>query len=85
MTLTNATLSNCPKFAYGLVSDAQLSGPDWINSGAIRFDVDGRASADTSRDQLLLMLRTLLAERLKLVIPSTIQRDLLLLALTIGK
>ncbi len=47
VTLTNAILSDCLKFAYGLVSDAQLSGPDWINSGAIRFDIEGRSPADT--------------------------------------
>src|ERR1700735_326260 len=55
VTLTNATLGDCLKFAFELVSDAQLSGLDCISSGAIRFDIDGRSSADTSRDQLLLM------------------------------
>ena len=84
VTLTNATLGDCLKFAYGLVSDAQLSGPDWINSGAIRFDIDGRAPADTSRDQLLLMLRTLLTERLKLVLHHE-DRERSFLALVIGK
>jgi uncharacterized protein (TIGR03435 family) len=84
VTLTNATLSDCLKFAYELVSDAQLSGPDWINSGVIRFDIDGRAPADTSKDQLLLMLRTLLAERLNLMLHHE-ERALPFLALVIGK
>jgi len=84
VTLTNATLSDCLKFAYGLVSDAQLSGPDWINSGVVRFDIDGRAPAGTSRDQLLLMLRTLLTERLKLVLHYE-DRERSFLALVVGK
>jgi uncharacterized protein (TIGR03435 family) len=83
VTLGNATLSDCLRFAYGLVSDAQLAGPDWIRSG-VRFDVDGRAPADTPRDQLLLMLRTLLAERLKLMVHND-QRELPFLALVTSK
>jgi len=84
VTLTNATLNDCLKFAYGLVSDAQLSGPDWISSGVIRFDIDARAPADTPREQLLLMLRTLLTERLKLTLHHE-ERALPYLALVIGK
>jgi uncharacterized protein (TIGR03435 family) len=84
VTLTNATLSDCLKFAYELVSDAQLSGADWINSGDIRFDIDGRAPANTPRDQLLLMLRELLAERLKLAIHHE-DRQRSFLALVVGK
>jgi uncharacterized protein (TIGR03435 family) len=84
VTLANATLGDCLKFAYELVSDAQLSGPDWISSSDIRFDIDGRAHADTPRDQLLLMLRTLLAERLKLVVHHE-ERERSFLALVIGK
>jgi uncharacterized protein (TIGR03435 family) len=84
LTLTNATLGDCLKFAYGLVSDAQLSGPDWVSSGDIRFDIDGRAPVDTPRDQLLLMLRTLLTERLKLR-EHPEARAVSFLALVIGK
>ncbi len=43
VALTNATLSDCIKFAYSLASDAQLSGPDWINSGTMRYDVVAEA------------------------------------------
>ena len=32
LTLTYATLSDCLKFAYDLVADAQLSGRDWMTS-----------------------------------------------------
>ena len=83
LTLTNATLSDCLKFAYGIVSDAQISGPDWIKSKVVRFDVVAR-SADTDRDQLRLMLQTLLADRLKLVLHRE-QKELPFLALRVGK
>lgn len=32
---TNVTLNDCVKFAYDLVSDDQISGPDWIRSKAL--------------------------------------------------
>src|SRR6185369_15816702 len=32
VTLTNVTLSDCIKFAYGIVSDSQIFGPEWIKS-----------------------------------------------------
>ena len=58
--VTNGTLADCIKFAYGLVSDDQLAGPEWIKSKEFRYDIDGRAPAGATRDQMLLMLRTLL-------------------------
>ncbi|MBS1854588.1 MAG: TIGR03435 family protein [Acidobacteria bacterium] len=67
LTLTNATVADCVKFAYGLAADAQLAGPEWIFTGAVRLDVVAQAPADTPREQMLLMLRNLLADRIKLV------------------
>ena len=64
LTLTNANLRDCLKFAYGIVADAQLAGPEWIRSKAIRFDVDAKAPPETTRERMLLMLQALLAERL---------------------
>jgi uncharacterized protein (TIGR03435 family) len=84
VALTNATLSDCIKFAYGIVADAQLSGPDWINSGTLRYDIVGQAPRETPRDQLLLMLQTLLAERMKLALHRE-QRELRYVALIPGK
>lgn len=66
VALTNATLADCIKFAYGLVSDEQLAGPEWTKSKDVRFDVLAKAPASTRRDQMLLMLRGLLAERFHL-------------------
>ena len=68
LTLTNASLSDCLKFAYGIVAEAQLAGPDWIRSKAIRFDVVAEAPAETPRPQMLRMLQALLAERLNVAV-----------------
>jgi uncharacterized protein (TIGR03435 family) len=80
LTLTNASLSDCVKFAWGLVGDAELAGPDWIRSKAIRFDVVAVVPPDAPREQVLLMLQKLLAERLKLTVHHE-QRELSYLAL----
>lgn len=84
LTLTNATLSDCIRFAYGLVSDAQIAGPDWVKSKAVRFDIVAKVPPDTPRDQFPLMLRPLLAERLKLAFHYE-PREMSFLALVVGK
>jgi len=84
VTMTNVSLSDCIKLAYGIVSDDQLSGPDWIKSKEVRFDIVAQAPADTPRDQLLPMLQPLLADRLKLVLHHQ-QKELSYLALVVGK
>lgn len=80
VTLTNTTLGECLQFAYSIVSDRQIVGPDWIKSREVRFDVVAKAPPDTPQDQLLLMLQNLLAERLKLVLHRD-KRELPFLAL----
>jgi uncharacterized protein (TIGR03435 family) len=84
LTLTNASLSDCLNFAYGIVADPQLAGPDWIKSKAIRFDVVAEAPPDTPRERMLLMLQGLLAERLKVAVHHE-SRELAYLALVQGK
>jgi uncharacterized protein (TIGR03435 family) len=84
VTLGNVTLSDCIRFAYSIVSDMQIAGPDWIKSGEPRFDIVAQASANTPDDQLLLMTQTLLADRLKLALHHE-QRPLPFLALIVGK
>jgi uncharacterized protein (TIGR03435 family) len=67
VTATNTTLSECLQFAYSLVSDEQIAGPEWIKSRSdVRFDVVAKAPPDTQHDQLLIMLQNLLTDRLKL-------------------
>jgi uncharacterized protein (TIGR03435 family) len=66
LTLTNVTLSDCIKFAWTLASDAQLAGPDWIKSKEYLYDVVAEATLGTPREQELIMLENLLAERMAL-------------------
>jgi uncharacterized protein (TIGR03435 family) len=84
VTLTNVTVSDCIKFAYGIVSDSQIFGPEWIKSKDIRFEIVAQTPSGTSQDQALLMLQNLLADRLKLKLHHE-QRPLPFLALTVAK
>jgi uncharacterized protein (TIGR03435 family) len=67
VTFGNATLNDCIRFAYGMASDAQIMGPDWITSKQFLYDIDAKGVPGTSREQLQAMMRSLLAERFKLV------------------
>ena len=84
LTFGNASLSDCLKYAYGIASDAQLVGPEWIKSKDVRFDIVAQAPPNTPHDQVELMLQTLLAERLKVTVHHE-QRELPHLALIAGK
>jgi uncharacterized protein (TIGR03435 family) len=68
VTLTNTTLSECIQYAYNLVSEDQISGPDWIRDRRLRVDIVAKAAPDTPVDQLLQMTQALLAERFHLVL-----------------
>ena len=52
LTFSNASLSDCLKLAYGIVSDSQLAGPDWITSKQVRFDIMAQVATDTPRDKV---------------------------------
>ena len=67
LTFGNATLNDCIRFAYDMASDAQIAGPDWIKSMQFLYDVVAKGKPGTSREQLQLMMQTLLAERFRLV------------------
>jgi uncharacterized protein (TIGR03435 family) len=84
LTLTKPSLSDCLKFAYNIVADAQLAGPDWIKSKAFRFHVVAEAPPDTPRERMLIMLQALLAERLKVHVHHE-SRELAYLALVPAK
>jgi uncharacterized protein (TIGR03435 family) len=84
VTLANATLSDCLKFAYSLTTDQQLAGPDWINQKMVRFEVTGKASPETPPDQLMRMLQALLKERFQIAM-HTEQREMQHYELVIGK
>lgn len=66
VTLTNTTLSECLQYAYGLVSEDQIDGPDWIRDRRLRVDIIAKTSPDTPIEQALSMTQALLAERFHL-------------------
>lgn len=68
LTLTNATMAECLQFAYALVSDAQITGPDWIKERDTRFNIVAKAPSTTDREGARPMLQALLADRLKVVV-----------------
>lgn len=84
VTLKNATLSDCLKYAFEITNDSQISGPDWIRNKDVRFDILAKAPPDTPLPQLRLMLQTLLTERFNLTFHRE-QRQLPFLALVAGK
>lgn len=84
LTLTNTSLADCLRYAFGLTNNDQLSGPDWIKSKVVRFDIVAKAPADAPLDQVRLMLRTLLTERFQLALHHE-QKELSYLALVPGK
>lgn len=64
--------------AYGLQPFQVIGGPSWIDSD--RFDINARASGTPTPQELDLMLRSLLADRFKLVAHSE-QREMTLYSL----
>jgi uncharacterized protein (TIGR03435 family) len=63
LTMQNVSLQTCIKWAYAL-RDFQISGPAWLTSE--RYDISAKSTAPASEPELRLMLRALLADRLKL-------------------
>src|SRR6476646_6052721 len=62
-TARNATLRRLAAEAYRL-QVSQVRGPVWLDRS--EYDIEAKADSPATRDQLRLMLRTLLAERFKL-------------------
>jgi uncharacterized protein (TIGR03435 family) len=84
VTLTNVSLADCIRFAYGLSSDSQLAGPDWIKSKELRYDIVAKTAPGTTREQALQMMQAMLAERFKLAFHRE-QRVLAYYALEVAK
>ena len=63
VTLGNTTLSECIRYSYGLTSEAQVSGPDWIRDRGLRVDIMAKTAPDTPIEQIQRMMQTLLAQR----------------------
>ena len=80
--LHQATMVDLIRTAWGVDSDRVIGGPNWLETD--RFDVIAKAPPTTSPDAMIPMLRTLLADRFKLVIHDD-KKQLPAFVLTAGK
>ena len=81
IAFTGVTLVGCIKAAYGLY-DYQIVGGEAYRQD--EYDISAKADSNESKDRLMLMLRTLLADRFKLVV-HTETKELPVLSLAIAK
>lgn len=66
--ITDARLSHLIGIAYGISMQNLKTGPDWIQRGDLRFNVEGKAEepGKATEQQLLTMLQDLLIDRFQL-------------------
>ena len=66
--ITDARLSHLMGLAYGVTMLNLKTGPDWIQRGDLRFNVEAKAEdpSKTTEKQLIAMLQNLLVERFQL-------------------
>ena len=81
ITYTNVTLKNVLMNAYG-VKGFQISGPGWLDSE--RYDIVAKLPRGATKEQFMVMLQNLLAERFKLTLHRE-KKDLPMYALVVGK
>src|SRR6185436_6643033 len=63
---TNQALITYLRFAYRLGSADLLDLPRWVYNE--RFDIEARANGEPAKDQMRVMMRSLLKDRFKLVV-----------------
>jgi uncharacterized protein (TIGR03435 family) len=68
--------------AYHLTAHQLSGGPGWLDND--KFDIEGKAATSADKDQLRLMLQTMLAERFKLAVRHE-TREMPVYALIVGK
>ncbi|HLK67045.1 MAG TPA: TIGR03435 family protein [Bryobacteraceae bacterium] len=81
LTIRNATLNTCLRWAYG-VKDYQISGPSWMDSEV--YEIVAKASGPASADEMKPMLQALLADRFNLTLHRD-KKEMLVYALIQGK
>ena len=82
VTVSNNSLRNIIRNAYNVQNYQIVGGPEWINT--VRWDISAKAPDDAPPPQLLLTLRTLLADRFKLAIRNE-TREMPIYALTLAR
>jgi uncharacterized protein (TIGR03435 family) len=81
ITYNNVTVKGVLTTAYG-VKGFQISGPGWLDSE--RYDIVAKLPRGSTKEQLMVMLQNLLAERFKLTLHRE-KKDLPMYALVVGK
>ena len=64
MVAINVSARQVVTYAYSMQNSRVEGGPDWLDT--VRYDITAKASEAATPDQMLLMFRTLLADRFKL-------------------
>jgi uncharacterized protein (TIGR03435 family) len=82
IVVTNYTLRDIIRNAYGLQRYQIVGGPDWM--GQDRFDINAKAPDGTQQSQMLAMVQALLADRFKLRVHRE-TRDLPVYALVVAR
>ena len=82
LTVINNELTNVIDNAYGIRRYQLIGGPDWIN--ADRYNIQAKAGGDIPRDELMLMLRSLLERRFALRVHRE-RRELPIYVMTTAK
>jgi uncharacterized protein (TIGR03435 family) len=82
LTVRNNPLTNVIGNGYGVRRYQVIGGPDWISSD--RYDIQAKAAGDATREQMMVMVQSLLAERFKLQVHRE-TRELPIYVLTIAK
>src|SRR5581483_2861899 len=72
LTAQNYPLDKCLQIAFDVYADAQLSGPEWLNSQ--RFDIEARAAGPATRQELMQMFQSLLIKRFRVTFHTEIRR-----------
>jgi uncharacterized protein (TIGR03435 family) len=62
----NVTLRRCVRGAYNVPEPQIIGGPKWVNQD--RYHIEAKATVPAGDHELMLMLKTLLADRFKLVL-----------------
>ena len=88
VTVYSAPLGACIRWAYGFHQSQRYwpEGPSWMEPGidVVRYDILAKAAAPVTLAQLRLMMRSLLAERWKLVVHRE-SRVIPVYVLSVGK
>jgi uncharacterized protein (TIGR03435 family) len=63
----NASMEECIQWAYD-VKEYQISGPLWLNADEASYDIEAKAPAGTSHEDLRRMFQNLLSERFHLAL-----------------